>query len=327
LTRPGFQIVARNNLSLIQSAALAGHPWLIHGFSLRYAHCAPDSGAPRRQAREFNLGLTHNAQRNEVERNRLRFVRALGPAAISASLHQIHSAAVWEVRRKRDSAGHTRATSPVEYRPGGWPLPGPAAARVMPAGDALITAEPGVLLTIRTADCLPVLVADRRLRWVAAIHAGWRGALARVIEKTIGELRRIAGSGPEDLLAVLGPGIGRCCYEVGGEVIDAFRGQFRESDAFFHKPVSEGEPQRSELRYTLLFHTQAPPGHRREGHGLHLDLNAVARAQLVSAGVSASAIHASEYCTACRPDLFFSHRRDGERAGRMLAAIGVRESK
>ncbi len=313
----------------MESAALAELPWLVHGFSLRYATDDAAATTPGGRSREFNLGFTPDANRGEVERNRRRFFRALGRHMTPASVHQIHSAAVWEVRARRESKAHdsgTRGSGPslIEYHPAGSRFSDPPDPQGERAGDALITSGPGILLTIRTADCLPVLVADKRLHAIAAIHAGWRGALARVIEKTVGELQRAFGSRPADLVAVLGPAIRRCCYEVGDEVVDAFRGQFRGSGTFFHKPVSEAEPQRSELRYNLLFHTQAPPGHRRDPHGLHLDLIAVARAQLREAGLKASAIHDSAFCTCCRPDLFFSHRRDGGRAGRMMAAVGVR---
>jgi polyphenol oxidase len=327
-TRCDLRVVNRHKLRLLQSGTLAELRWLDHGFSLRFARESPGANSPSRRAPEFNLGFTPNAQRGEVERNRRRFVGALDADAIAATVHQIHSAVVWEVSRKNagarlDSATGSPGAALLEYRPAGSTTPRKRGSQEH-AGDALITSEPGILLTIRTADCLPVLIADRRRRAVAAIHAGWRGALARVIEKTVGEMRRAFGCRPADLIAVFGPAIGRCCYEVGDEVLDAFRGQFRESDTFFHKPVSEAEPLRSELRYKLLFHTQAPPGHRREPHGLHLDLAAVARAQLTGAGIAPAAIHDSGFCTSCDPQLFFSHRRDGARAGRMMAAIGIR---
>jgi polyphenol oxidase len=160
---------------------------------------------------------------------------------------------------------------------------------------------------------------------VAAIHAGWRGALARMVEKTVGEMRRIFNSNPRDLIASLGPGIGPCCYEVGDEVVEAFAGRFAEAESFFHKPP-EPSAQRLPDRYAVLFYNQAPPGHERPRSRMHLDLAGVARAQLIAAGLKPSAIHGTSYCTACRGDLFFSHRRDGARAGRMMAAIGLRRS-
>jgi YfiH family protein len=345
LARDDFQIVFRNHLSLMEFRGLTRFPWLVHGFSLRYLDPARSPNLTRSPGKEFNLGFTPQARPRAVERNQRRFWKALDADAVPAALHQIHSAAVWEVSRARESSPGGPVAS-LEYRPAGSlprgsadpgltrasPTSGPSGPAPPPSrgpqdsrpGDALISVEPRILLSIRIADCLPALIADQRQRVVAAIHAGWRGALARVIEKTVGELRRVYGSRPDDLVAALGPAIGRCCYQVGEEVIDAFRGQFVESDSFFHKPTPEAKRQRSELRYTLMINTQALPGRRRERQGWHLDLVAAARAQLRAAGLRASAIHASQYCTACRPDLFFSHRREGGRAGRMMAAIGVR---
>ena len=157
----------------------------------------------------------------------------------------------------------------------------------------MLTSEPGILLTIRTADCLPVLLVDPRLRVVGAIHAGWRGALARIVEKAVGELRRSFTSRPGDLVALLGPGIGGCCYEVSDDLVEAFNGQFVESESFFHKPAPASMGPQAD-RYAVLFETQAPPGHARARSTMHLDLAAVARAQLAAAGLKPSAIHGTE---------------------------------
>jgi polyphenol oxidase len=264
---------------------------------------------------------------------------------VPAGLRQIHSAAVYQALHAGHSlSGAAPHKNELEYRPAGWPMPrwapvrqaNPLAGAILapdplspehgssPAGDALVTAEPGILLSVRTADCLPVLLVDKKLCVIAAVHAGWRGALARLVEKTVGEMRRIFGSAPEDLAASMGPAIGRCCYEVGDEVVDAFRAQFIGCDNFFYRPPRGPSADHSPSRHSLLFYTQAPPGHRRERASLHLDLAAVAHTQLAAAGLKPSAIHNSGYCTACRPDLFFSYRREGARAGRMMAAIGIR---
>ncbi|HEY6290172.1 MAG TPA: peptidoglycan editing factor PgeF [Terriglobia bacterium] len=324
LARDPFQLVTREGLTWLESTALARFSWLVHGFSTRLVSSTGKARSDGRK-RIFNLGITADSNPRYLEANRRRFCGALGGDLITASLRQIHSATVYQVVRP---ACRTHSMSSdgemLEYRPAGWPLPDWAQKA---AGDALTTSERGVLLTIRTADCLPVLLVDSRLRVVAAIHAGWRGALARIIEKTVGELGRLFESRPEHLEAALGPGIGPCCYEVGDEVVDAFQGRFVDSNHFFRKPAPGAEPRPSDLRYTLLFHTQASPGRARPGskmRRLHLDLASVARAQLLTAGLDASAIHSSGHCTACRSDLFFSHRREGSRAGRMLAAIAVR---
>ncbi|HEV2114387.1 MAG TPA: peptidoglycan editing factor PgeF, partial [Terriglobales bacterium] len=296
------------------------------------------------KSRDFDLGHAGGASPRQVEENQQRLRAALGGRWVPASLRQIHSAIVYEAGHAACSPAGSSAEDRaarrrmLEYHPAGWrtsegsatlggdPVSESESSSLehhnSPAGDALVTSEPGVLLSVRTADCLPVLVADVKLHLIAAVHAGWRGALARVVEKTVGEMRRAFGSAPEDMVAALGPAIGRCCYEVGDEVVDAFRAQFTECDNFFCRPPCEREADYTHSRYSQLFHTQAPPGHRRERPNVHLDLAAVAQAQLLTAGLKASAIHHSGYCTACCPDLFFSYRRDGTQAGRMMAAIG-----
>jgi YfiH family protein len=317
---------------------------LVHAFSTRLtARAAKRGGA----IRDFHLGLAGGANPRSVEANRRRFCAALGGRWTQARLRQIHSAIVYAVASEHSDGsprGKAVRLKAVEYRPAGWPMPhwsqsseadalgaaSPNSDRLgpeddhTPGGDAVLTADPGILLSVRTADCLPVLLADVRLRVVAAVHAGWRGALARVIEKTVGELRRLFASAPENLVAALGPAIGGCCYEVGDEVVDAFRARFIEAESFFFRPPREKEANQFRSRYSLLFDTQAPPGHRRERAKLHLDLAAVAQAQLTAAGLKPSAIHHSGYCTACHADLFFSYRREGAQAGRMMAAIGMR---
>jgi YfiH family protein len=198
----------------------------------------------------------------------------------------------------------------------------PAASNPL-AGDGLVTAESGVLLTIRIADCLPVLLVDPERRVVAAVHAGWRGALARIIEKAVGDMRRALGSAPQNLVAALGPSIRACCYEVGEEVVEAFHGSFADADGFF-QPLAV-TPEAATDRHTILFMRDCPPGHAPEhAPAVRLDLIAVARHQLASAGVMPANVLVADYCTACRTDLFFSHRREGAGTGRQIAAIGIR---
>ena len=98
-----------------------------------------------------------------------------------------------------------------------------------------MTDEPGLLLGIQTADCIPVLVADRRRRAVAAFHAGWRGTVKRIVENGIGRMRMEFGSRPEDLLAAIGPGILACCYAVGEEVLSEFESQFSYGTDLFRE--------------------------------------------------------------------------------------------
>ena len=155
----------------------------------------------------LNLGFTDCDVPARVERNRRRFFRHLGGKKFTPALvKQVHSSHSFVVGR--DASGE------LAYQLPGIEASG-APSTNSRGGDGLMTAEPGILLTIRIADCLPVLLVDPHQRVVAAVHAGWRGALARVIEKAVGDMRRTFGSDPQNLIAALGPSLRVCCYEVG----------------------------------------------------------------------------------------------------------------
>ncbi len=160
-----------------------------------------------------------------------------------------------------------------------------------PEGDAAVAGEPGLLLGIETADCLPVLIVDPGRRVAGAAHAGWRGTAASVVPRTV-EALVAEGSRPEDLVVALGPGIGPCCYEVGEELRDAFG---PAGDRFF----------------------RLGPGGRP-----HLDVRAINVRQLCESGVPSGRIHNVDECTSCRADLYFSYRRDGRGTGRMISFVG-----
>ena len=147
-----------------------------------------------------------------------------------------------------------------------------------------MTDEPGVLLGIQTADCIPVLVADRKQRAVAAFHAGWRGTLARIVENGVGRMRLEFGSRPKDLIASIGPGIGQCCYAVGEEVQQQFESQFTYAAELFRE-VYDSDQIRN--KYPMLFLTARAPGHSAIGPAMHLDLAEANRRQLLAAGVKA----------------------------------------
>lgn len=163
-------------------------------------------------------------------------------------------------------------------------------------GDALVTRTPGLLLAVRTADCLPVLLVDEERRVVAAVHCGWRGTLRRILEKTVAGMGRRYGSAPGRLFAGFGPCIGASCYEVGDDVRDRFR--------------RAGFPAR-------LF--RAAPG--RPGKRV-FDLAAANRLQLRRAGVKDKNIFDAGVCTHCDPR-YPSYRRDGLRAGRLFSFIAL----
>lgn len=306
-----FKLVSQGGLAWLEACQLAGLPWLTHAFSTR---CGGLSPAP---CKGLNLGFTASDRRDRVEKNRRRFLKHLdGDGWALASVRQVHSSHSFLVTR--------RDGTQLDYR-----VPAYAAAPVdslaSPAGDALITTEPGVLLSMRIADCLPVLLVDPRRRAVAAVHAGWRGALARIIEKTVGDMRRALGCDPQELITAVGPSIRACCFEVGAEVVEAYYGRFPDAERFFQKLPNR--PEAATDRHSILFLSNYPPGHAPEHvPAARLDLVAVARSQLASAGVKPANVLVAEYCTACRTDLFFSHRREGPATGRQMAAIGIRKA-
>ena len=308
LAPPVSQTVSRGGLAWIEHPLIGRYSWLVHAFSTRWG------GVSRGPSAGLNLGFTQGEPRARVRENRELFFQQLGAEHFAlASLRQVHSASVYQVLRG--------TSGELEYRFGGNRMPEqPGVAQ--PAGDALLTDQTGILLSVRTADCLPVLLLDPKHRAVAAVHAGWRGALARLVEKAVGEMRRVYSSEPESLLAVLGPSIRACCYEVGEEVAEAFQGRFPHADKFFRKvsgpPASHPKPR------PLSFLNMRPPGHDSTcAPPIHLDLIAVAQDQLRAAGLGIHNVAAVDFCTACRTDLFYSYRQEGSRAGRMMAVIGI----
>ena len=190
------------------------------------------------------------------------------------------------------------------------------------AGDGLITATPGLLLAVQTADCLPVILVDAKRRAVGVFHAGWRGTVKRIVEKGVGEMLRWFGSRPRDLRAAIGPGIQGCCYEVGEEVRTKFESQFAYTASLFRE-VKESDPVRE--KYPLLFLNARAPGHGELPKKIYLDLVEANRRQLLAAGLPAKNIEASPLCTACHPDLLFSYRAEKGKTGRMMGAVGVRK--
>lgn len=166
--------------------------------------------------------------------------------------------------------------------------------RAAPAADAIVTAHPRRMLTIRTADCVPILLADATGRRIAAVHAGWRSIVAGVVERTVAALQQKLGVEPGDLTAAVGPSIGAAHFEVGEEVAAAF------------EAADLGASVRRE------------PGARP-----HIDLRAAVRVQLCRAGVAGDRIDATDACTYADAATFYSHRRDGEPTGRMAAVIAA----
>ncbi len=151
-------------------------------------------------------------------------------------------------------------------------------------GDALLENTPGRLVAVKTADCIPILLVDDEHRAVAAVHAGWRGTVAGIVQRAVRRIGEEFGTHPDRLHAAIGPGIGKCCYEVGPEVA----------------------------------------AHFGEKGPCHIDLAEANRRQLLDAGVPGEQIYVAQLCTKCGVDDFESYRRDKEKSGRMLSFAGVK---
>jgi hypothetical protein len=163
---------------------------------------------------------------------------------------------------------------------------------------------------------------------VAAFHAGWRGTLARIVERGVGTMRLEFGSKPKDLVAAIGPAIAACCFAVGEEVQHEFESQFAYAPTLFSE-VYDRDPIK--LKYPMLFLTQRAPGHSDLGPQIHLDLHEANRRQLLDAGLRAKAISVLGECTACTRLMdgrrkFFSHRAEHGYTGRMMGVVGVKEA-
>ena len=175
------------------------------------------------------------------------------------------------------------------------------------AGDGLITRTPHLLLGIQTADCIPIILVDRKRKAIGVFHAGWRGTLGRIVEKGVGEMQRWFGTVPRDIVAAIGPGIGGCCYQVGIEVRQRFESQFAYAPDLFRETL-ESDPVRE--KYPMLFLSARAPGHTDLPKTIFLNLPEANRRQLLSLGVPARNISVSSLCTVCRIDLLFSHRAE-----------------
>jgi len=274
-------------LQLLQIPAFSKLPWLVHGFSTKPGGVSTQDGQ-----KLLNLGFTDWDTKENVLENRRRFQSALGATDLKLiSLKQIHSDVI-----------HLFDAAPAEVC----------------QGDASITNRPGLLLAVQTADCVPILLVDPKKRAVAAVHAGWRGTLARIVVKAVGQMQMHFNSKPADLLAAIGPSIGGCCYEVGTEVATQFLSQFLEAPEWFDEFRTGDEPN------PVQWLNMMPPGHQPPPKNVLLDLRKANRAQLLGAGLRAPNIFVSDLCTACRRDLLFSYRKEGPESGRLMSVIGLR---
>jgi YfiH family protein len=264
---------------MVSVARVAGwerYSWLRAGFSGRWGGVTAVYGEPG----QLNLGWTREDDPAAVAENRRRLVRAVGgeDSFELVTMRQVHGVGVQLVARNGSALQTADGKAALE-------------------GDGLMTSEAGLMLGAQTADCVPVLVADTRLRAVGAFHAGWRGTVARMAEVGVAKMAAEFGSRPEDLVAAVGTSIRQCCFAVGDEVRERFTAEFPYAQELF-----------------------------REEEQLHVDLQEANRRQLVEAGVREVSVLAE--CSACARDAqgrraYFSHRAEKGVTGRMMSVIGV----
>ncbi len=260
-----FRFTQLDGLPAYQFEAWLDEPHLVHAVFTRHG------GVSRPPYATLNLSRVVGDDPSAVEHNHTRVYRALGisPSQV-AQCHLVHSCVV-----------HVIA--------------GQESGRWLDPADGMVTAQPGVMLSMRFADCLPILLHDPRRRAVGLVHAGWRGTLRNVAAAAVRAMTEQLGCVAQDITALIGPSIGPCCYEVGPEVVQAF---------------IQALP---EMASSLL---------RRDERRVYLDLWQANHQQLLAAGVEQ--VYNIALCTACHHDLFFSHRGDGGYTGRFGVVIGYR---
>ncbi|BAS27695.1 multicopper polyphenol oxidase [Limnochorda pilosa] len=244
---------------------------------MAHAFTGRPGGVSRGPYASLNLGLHVGDDPEAVRENRRRALEAAGTERAWLTLgQQVHGDRVLRVGRAERGAGASDAGT------------------ALPATDGLVTREPGVVLGVLVADCIPLLLADPEAGVVAAAHAGWRGTLDGIAERAV-EVMVEAGARPSRILAAMGPSIGLCCYRVSEDLAERFVNAFGDSVV---RPAPEGP---------------------------HLDLRLANRSRLLAAGVPEANLSWQPACTACENHRLFSHRAQGGQAGRQGGFIWLPE--
>lgn len=269
LLQAGFKWLAQDGVRVLNCEPLTAAGFT-NGFSTRLGGVSP---YPREA---LNLAGFDEDTAANIHENRRRFSAALGGGWTWGAAWQVHGTTTRLIENCLDTQCDQAQS------------------------DALMTRQSNILLGVKTADCVPVLLGDTRTNALAAVHAGWRGTLKGIVAKTLSDMHRAFGTRPADVYAAIGPAALACCYEVGPEVVSAFKEKFDYGDTLFSA--------------------------YRNGHA-RIDLHAANRRQLTAAGVPDAQIWTAPLCTMCRTDLFFSYRREKPlygRTGRSMSVIGRR---
>lgn len=263
----------------------------------------------------LNASATTGDDLDVVLRNKQEIVDVLGLPLVGA--HPVHAGTVANVERPPSADGD-----------GSWLEPLRSRLRNTDA-DAMMADQAGFALCWAFGDCAPILLVDPRSRGFALVHAGWRGTAAGIAHHAVQAMTERYGTRPADLLAGIGPSIGACCYAVSKEVRAGFDANpiARDTALFVERSADDADDnvlpgdtpnlgrEESDFPY--------PYGHRRDATTvLFLDIPKSNHRQLLAAGLTPDHIESSGYCTGCRTDLFYSHRREPWPSGRFAVGIG-----
>jgi YfiH family protein len=262
-----MEITRKTNIHYLEPKLLANASVSVQGFTTRH------EGVSRPPYNSLNLGSTTLDSVHNVQGNRSLLARTFGSRAENfVMVTQTHGSDILVIDQPNPDFAHFHKLE----------------------CDGIITNQPGVMIAVGVADCLPLLLLDPVKRVVAALHAGWKGTAANIAAKGVESLVKLFGSDSRDILAALGPAIGPCCYEVDKPVQQAFEG----SGVSWEQCATMAGPDRWKL-----------------------DLAAANRQQLLGAGVVEENIEVAEQCVCCTPDWFFSYRRDAGETGRQAGFI------
>jgi hypothetical protein len=272
----------KEGLGFYEAPVLCGRGGLTHAFMTR------EGGFSTGEFSGLNLGMGSGDDPLKIHANMERLSRAFGLLRGVATVRQVHGKGVVIM----DDSPEVRPETTPEVAPEATQEKREETDSLPPEADAIITSTPGLAVGILTADCVPLLLSDPVAGLVAAVHAGWRGFVAGVIEMTLGVMASTFGTRSKDVLVAIGPHIGPCCYEVSDDLEEEFRKNGIETERVF----------------------------REESGSLHLDLGAAVSGALLGLGIEAEHMSGPGPCTACDEAHFFSYRRDG-RTGRQLSFV------
>lgn len=270
----GALLVTDGNLKYIEFECLNQYrDVLVHCMSTRIG------GFSTGECSSLNLGFKKNDSRDSVERNFKLLCESVGfdPGSLVLT-DQVHETFVRNVDTNDMGKGFFRESD-------------------LSGTDGLLTQAEGVTMVTFHADCIPLFLFEPGVRAAALLHSGWRGTLKGIASEAMKKLSVIPGFMPERLIAVVGPSIGSCCFEVGEEVCSLFRSKY--GDSSFFTSLQDGKWK--------------------------LDLPGLLKAELVEMGMQEDNVHISGICTKCRNDLFFSHRGDNGRTGSLAAFMQLKQ--